>query len=218
MTNRLEDLVPIDDELPFVNDPSEQEDSSVDWSKVSIDSIGSNFEVLEDPAKEVGPVKIGARLSKFVIGSSPHLFFVVEPKIPKYVMKKTEPINANTKVTNAEKAAWANALGKNMRNLSLFLERDLLPLTSALHSATLSSQERYAQLIDDPSTKLPLSFILRKGNLAAQLKIIDKISDFMGLSAENRRLMKAEFRPTRTEPAINPVQNNPKGHRGEQSS
>lgn len=211
MTNSLEGLIPDNKELPFINDASEQEEPPIDWSKVDLDSIGGNFEVLEEAKKETGPTRLSSRLSKFVIGSSPHLFFVLEPKIPKYVIKKTDPINANTKVTNAEKTAWANALGKNMRNLSLFLERDLLPLTSALHSATLSSQERYAQLIDDPGIKLPLGFILKKGNLAAQLKIIDKISDFMGLSAENRRLMKAEFRPSRndpTPPSPNPGQNN----------
>lgn len=217
MIKSLEDLVPEEEELPFVNDPQDQEEPPIDWSKVDIDSIGSNFEVLEDVKSAAPVLKMDARLSKFVIGSSPHLFFVVDSKIPKYVMKTTEPINANTKVTSAEKTTWANALGKNMRSLSQFLERDLLPLTSALHSATLSSQERYAQLIDDPGIKLPLGFILKKGNLAAQLKIIDKISDFMGLSPENRRLMKAEFRPNRTEPT-NPSQNTPKGQRGEQPS
>ncbi len=185
--------------LPFINSESETEIPSIDWSKIDVDSIGSNFEVLEEVKLPPRRVKLSPRLSKFVIGRSPHLFFVVDPKIPKYVVKKTQPINANTKVSESEKTSWASSLGKNMRAMSTFLERDLLPLTSALASATLSSQERYSQLIDDPEVKLPMGFILKKANLAAQLKIIDKISDFMGLSAENRRLMKSEFRPRSTE-------------------
>jgi hypothetical protein len=192
-------------ELPFVNSPSETETSTIDWSRIDVDSIGSNFEVLDDldkPKRKV--IRMSPRLAKFVIGASPHLFFVLSPKIPKYVVRKTQPINTATKVSESEKATWVTSLGKNMKSMSTFLERDLLPLTSALASATLNSQERYAQLIDDPEIKLPLGFILKKANLAAQLKIIDKISDFMSLSAENRRLMKSEFRLNRPDTPATP--------------
>lgn len=200
------------EELPFVNSSSETDSPSIDWSRIDVDSIGSNFEVLDEvetPKRKI--IRMSPRLSKFVLGASPHLFFVLSPKIPKYVVRKTQPINSSTKVSESEKATWASALGRNMKSMSTFLERDLLPFTSALSSATLNSQERYSQLIDDPEIKLPLGFIIRKANLAAQLKIIDKISDFMNLSAENRRLMKSEFRSSR---ADSPKTEAPKEQKG----
>ncbi len=200
------------EELPFVNSSSETELPSIDWSRIDVDSIGSNFEVLDEVARPKRRViRMSPKLAKFVIGASPHLFFVLTPKIPKYVVRKTQPINTATKVSESEKATWVTALGKNMKSMSTFLERDLLPLTSALASATLNSQERYSQLIDDPEIKLPLGFILKKANLAAQLKIIDKIADFMNLSAENRRLMKSEFRSYRSEIPKNEAPKEQKG-------
>ncbi len=190
-------------ELPFINSSSDL-GPSIDWSKVDIDSIGSNFEVLDAPKKPPKAAQeMSPRLAKFVIGASPHLFFVMQPKISRYVVRKTQPINANNKITDSDKNQWASALSRNMKSMSSFFERDLLPLTAALVSSTLNSQERFLQLADDPDSKLPLGFILKKANLAAQLKIIDKICDFMGLSAENRKLMKAEFRhhPSKPEDA-----------------
>ncbi len=181
-------------ELPFGDIPKEPRDDSY-LNSFDLSQIGTNFEIVE-PREAPKPKRARKKAyEKFVRGKSRFVYYVFTPKIKGYrdKIKKSKPINEGSTVSDKERTAWARSLAKNIHTTSRFLETELLPVTSAIHTAVLDSQERYSQLVDDPSAKLPLGFMVKKAAMAAQLKLIDHICDVMGLSTENRRLMKNEY-------------------------
>lgn len=187
----------------YIPDPDSLE-PGLDWTRVDMSQFGVNFEVVEDaPKPKKKAKKTNSTLRKFLRGKSPRIYLVFTPKVHTYKVRKPKPINEGSKVTPKQKQAWEKALVKNIDIMSQFLERELLPLTSAISTAVLDSQERYSQLVEDPTAKLPLAFLIKKANLAAQLKIIDRICDIMDLSPENRKLMKADYRTPR-DPSVPP--------------
>lgn len=210
----LEEIIGQEDdtELPFGDVPDRETDKGIDWSSIDMSSFGQNFEVVEDAEPEPKARKKPKRkvddlatlgLSRFLRGKSRFVYYVIQPKVRQYTVDKTKPINEDSKITPKDRAKWNKALVKNIGVMSAFLETELLPLTSALSTAVLDSQERYKQLVDDPQAKLPLAFFVKKATLAANLKIVDKICDVMKLSPENRRLMKVEY--NHSQPMTPPV-------------
>ena len=186
-----------DQQLPFADHSAELHDT-VDWASINMDDFGTRFEAVADEeevvaAKPRRQVTASPKVSKFIRGRSPFIYYLIQPRLREYKMKKTRPINEGLKVTPKEITAWQKTLAGNIKKVSAFYERELLPLTAAVSTAVLDTQERFAQLIDDPQAKLPLSYIVRKLSQATNLKIIDHIADTMKLSPENRRLMKTEF-------------------------
>jgi len=188
-------------QLPFADHSTELHDT-VDWSSINMDDFGTKFEAVADTddeevvaAKPKRQVTASPKVSKFIRGRSPFIYYLIQPRLREYKMRKTRPINEGFKVTSKEVTAWQKTLAGNIKKVSAFYERELLPLTAAVSTAVLDTQERFAQLIDDPQAKLPLSYIVRKLSQATNLKIIDHIADTMKLSPENRRLMKTEFYP-----------------------
>lgn len=168
------------------------------WKAVKAQDIGDGFVPIEAVAKQKELERIERKntswKNKFVIGSSPHIFFTVIPKVslsPKKAKIKT-PINLSNKVSRVSRKRFIESLGRNLDKTARFVLKDLLPMTMSLESAMTRVQEQVHQMADT-KIDLPTSVLKSKMVLASHLRITRFVSEIFELTEKEREIMVLEL-------------------------
>jgi hypothetical protein len=175
------------------------------WNEVRKGEVGKGFMPMdfERPEKKAKVRAKNRRESndeeragknKFVLGSSPMIWFWITPKVKQEKAKeKKKPINYQNKLDEKTRRHYTKVLEKNIDSTANFMVKDILPLTMSLHSGLERAKELVQQLLDVESLPLPEGYIQSKVSMAINLRIIRFVSDQYNLSDEERKLMALEY-------------------------